>query len=417
MSNELLTVLEYIEQERGISREFLVDAIEKAILSASQKSIHPASKLSVKLDPKSGDIRAWASLEVVDEFPNNDQILLARVQEKMPEAKLGDTIEWEVTPRNFGRIAAQTAKQAIMTRLKEAEKEIVHKEFEDKVGQIVNGVVRHFENGGIVVDLQRAEGIISPKEKIKTEKYMTGERINALLLEINTKTSGPSLILSRTHPNFVRRLFEREVSEIHDGVVEIKNVVREPGERTKISVTSTEDRVDPIGACVGMRGMRVKNIMAELGGERIDIIRYSEDLKEYTLNAMQPAKPSSIELNEDEKIINVYVPKDQSRLAFGKRAQNVRLCSKLVRPWTINIIVEQEDEKESFEDQMERMKSTLAEQLDVVKSIISSLFAAGYTSLAGLSEITFEELMDIDEMSEDIANTILGKVPGEKNES
>ena len=254
MNNELLTILEYLEQERGISREVLVQAVESALLSASRKSIHPASELKVKVDPKTGDIKAWAHLTVVDSFPNNDQLIIDRAREKYPDIKVGDEVDWEVTPKNFGRIAAQTAKQAIMQQLRRAEKENVKAEFAEQIGKIINGVVRRFESGNIIIDFQKAEGILSSKEKIYGEQYMAGDHINALLIDVDTNSSGPSLIVSRTHPDFVRQLFEREVSEIHDGVVEIIRVAREAGSRSKIAVKSNADRVDPVGACVGMRG-------------------------------------------------------------------------------------------------------------------------------------------------------------------
>ncbi|MFA7230223.1 MAG: transcription termination/antitermination protein NusA, partial [Victivallaceae bacterium] len=242
MSSELLTILEYIEQERGINRKVLVQAVESALLSASRKSIHPASSLKVSVDPETGDIRAWAQLEVVESMPNNDQLLIERAREKMPDVKLGDIVEWEVTPRNFGRIAAQTAKQAIMQQLRKAEKEIVREEFADRMGQIVNGIVRRFENGNIIIDFHKAEGILNAKDKIFGEQYMAGDRINVLLLKVDITSAGPSLIVSRTHPDFVLRLFEREVSEIHDKVVEIKGIAREAGSRTKVAVKSNDPR-------------------------------------------------------------------------------------------------------------------------------------------------------------------------------
>ena len=290
MNHELLAILEYIEQERGVSKEQLVDAVEKALLTASRKSIHPANELEVKIDRDTGDIRAWALLEVVAQDPDNDQILLADARERIPHAEIGEKIRWEVTPKDFGRIAAQTAKQAILQQIRKAEKAIVKDEFEDKVGQIVNGTVRRFDSGSIIVDLQKAEGVLSPKDKVPNEQYMPGDRINALLVKVDINVAGPSLILSRTSPQFIRRLLEREVSEIHDGVVEIVSIARDPGIRTKLAVRSTDPRIDPVGACVGMRGMRIKNITNELGGERVDVINYSDDIEEFAANALHPAK-------------------------------------------------------------------------------------------------------------------------------
>lgn len=400
MNNELLAVIEYIEQERGINRDILVDAIEKAILTSSKKSIHPAKELEVKVDKNSGEIKAWATLEVVESLPNHDQIVFERAKELFPNVEIGELVKWEVTPRNFGRIAAQTAKQAIMQQLKKAEKAIVKEEFKPMIGEIVNGIVRRFESGNIIVDLGKAEGILSNKEKIPGEQHVNGERVNALLVKVDTISSGPSLILSRSNNEFVKRLFEREVSEIHDGIVQIKGIAREPGLRTKIAVDSTDDRIDPIGACVGMRGMRVKNITTELNGERIDIIRYSEDIKTYAANALQPAKPKAIELLEDRRILNVYVTPDQSRLAFGKKAQNVRLSSKLVG-WTFNIIEEKEVTEESFEEKISKTISSLAEKLGISKDLSDKLVKSGYLTLEGLQAADKADLAKIDGISEE----------------
>ena len=349
-------MLDYIEQERGISKDQLIAAVESAIAAASRKSIHPASKLEVKLDRKTGQIRAWAKLQVVDSFPNNDQITIEKAKTVFPDVKVGDEIDWEVTPKDFGRIAVTSCRQAIAQKLKKAEREIVKEEFQDKVGEIVNGTVKRIEAGSIIVDLQKGEGIIGAKEKDKVpgEVYMIGDRINALLIKVDTEPSGPSLILSRSNPDFVRKLFEREVSEIHDGVVEIAGLAREAGMRTKIAVRSNDPRVDPVGACVGMRGMRVRNITAELGNERVDIIRYDEDIKVYAANALHPAKLASIEADEEHRMLQIHVDQENSRLAFGKKAQNVRLAQKLIG-WNINIIID-ESQEESFEEKKAQVK-------------------------------------------------------------
>ena len=399
MNSELLSVIDYIEQERGINRELLIEAIEKAILTSSKKSIHPAKELEVKVDKVSGDIKAWALLEVVEDNPNNDQVSIKDVEGRNIEAEIGETIKWEVTPENFGRIAAQTAKQAIMQQLKRAEKAVVKEEFQSQVGEIINGVVRRFENGGIIVDLYKAEGFIGVKDKIPGEQYSAGDRINALLIRVEVSGSGPSLILSRSANDFIKRLFEREVSEIHDGIVEIKGIAREPGLRTKIAVKSNDPRVDPIGACVGMRGMRVKSITSELNGERIDIIRYDEDIRTYAANALQPAKPKGIEIDEEKHQLNVYVTPDQSRLAFGKRAQNVRLSSKLVG-WNLKIIEEREEVEESFEEKIERAISALAEKIGIDVKLASKLVSNGFNSVEGLKAVDKDDLLKIEGFTE-----------------
>ncbi len=406
MNNELLAILEYIEQERGIGKEQLVDAVEKAILSASRKSIHPASDLEVKIDRSTGEIQAWAKLEAVEANPNNDQILIDKVKEKNPEAKPGDIVRWEVTPKNFGRIAAQTAKQAILQHLRKAEKAIVKEEFQDKVGEIVNGTVRRFEAGSIIVDLQKAEGIISPKDKVAGEQYMPGDRINALLVKVDTSGSGPSLILSRSSANFVKKLFEREVTEIHDGVVEVVAIAREAGYRTKIAVKSNDQRVDPVGACVGMRGMRVKNITNELGGERVDIIRYETDIRAFAGNALHPAKAKSIVVDEANKGLVVNVDPDNSRLAFGKKAQTLRLSSKLLG-WSINIVVEEPVKEESFEEKKIKLIEQLSSALGVSQQAASLLVNNGFLSVDGLKAVEPADLAAIEGITEQDVKTIL----------
>jgi N utilization substance protein A len=340
---------------------------------------------------------------VVDSFPNNDQLIIGRAQEKFPDIKVGDEIDWEVTPKNFGRIAAQTAKQAIMQQLRRAEKENVKAEFAEQIGKIINGVVRRFESGNIIIDFQKAEGILSSKEKIYGEQYMAGDHINALLIDVDTNSSGPSLIVSRTHPDFVRQLFEREVSEIHDGIVEIIRVAREAGSRSKIAVKSNSDRVDPVGACVGMRGTRVKNVTTELGGERIDIIPFDDDIKQYAINALQPAKVKSVEVNEAEKELIVYVTPDQSRLAFGKKAQNVRLSSKLIG-WNINIQIIEPQKEETMEDKIRKAAANLAEHADISEDTALKLVNNGYVSLEGIISAGQDEILAIEDIdAEDIS--------------
>lgn len=397
-NNELLTILEYIEQERGISRESLIRALESAILTASRKSIHPASELKVRIDPATGNIQAWAMLEVVEENPNCDQLVIARARERFPDVKPGDVIEWEVTPRNFGRIAAQTAKQAIIQQLRRAEKENVQEEFADRVGHILNGTVRRFEAGSIIIDFQKAEGIMPAKEKVHGEQYMPGDRINALLQRVDINTAGPSLIVSRACPDFVRSLFEREVSEIHDGVVKIMGVAREAGTRSKVAVMSTDPRVDPVGACVGMRGIRVRNITNELGGERIDIIPYDPDIRKYAMNALLPAKVQSVEVNEAKHELTIHVTEEQSKLAIGKKAQNVRLCSKLIG-WNINIRNEgsaARDSKPSIEEQIGVAAEKLSARFGFSNETAKLLVMNGFVTEEGIRAAGRDALLEID---------------------
>lgn len=394
MSNEMLTLIEYLSQNRSISRETLIRAMENAILSASRKSIHPASELKVKIDPVAGTIKAWAVLEVVDYIPqNSDQLVIDRAKERYPDVKVGDKIEWEVTPGNFGRIAASAARQNFTQALRQAEKENIHNEFTDRIGQILYGTVRKIDNAGnVIIDFQKAEGIMPLREQIRDEKYSAGDHVNAMLLKIDSNTSGPGLIVSRTTPDFVSRLFEREVSEIHDGVVAIKGIAREAGKRTKIAVASSDPRVDPVGSCVGIRGARVRRITEELGTEKIDIVPYSSDIAEYVSNALLPAKVQSVEIDDAKHELRVIVKEDQSKVAFGRKAQNVRLAGKLVG-WTIKLCDETSQERApSIEEQMKIAAGKLAEAAGISEADAAKLVASGFVTVEGLKAADKETL-------------------------
>ena len=397
MSNELLTLLEYVEQQRGITRESLIRALENAILTASRKSIHPASNLSVKIDPQSGKIRAWAQLEVVDSIPTPDQIVIDLAREQYPDVKVGDVVKWEVTPRNFGRIAAQTARNAISQQLRKAEKENVLEEFKDRVGQIINGVVRKFENGSVIIDFQKAEGIMSSKDRIYEDQYAPGDHINALLVKVDVNSSGPSLIVTRSTPDFVAKLFEREVSEIHDGTVKIMGIAREPGKRTKIAVGSADRRIDPVGACIGMRGIRVKRITEELGAERIDIIPYDEDIRKYAANALLPAKVKSVAVDENKHALTVTVSSDQSRVALGRKAQNVRLAGKLLG-WTVTLCQEENraHSKNDMESKLQQAAETLADELAISVDTARKFVDNGFITIDGVRAADPETLLAIE---------------------
>ena len=297
-----------------------------------------------------------------------------------------------------------SCRQAIAQKLKKAEREIVKDEFQDKIGEIVNGTVKRIEAGSIIVDLQKSEGIIESRNKVPGEMYMIGERINALLIKVDIETSGPSLILSRSSADFVRKLFEREVSEIHDGVVEIAGLAREAGMRTKIAVRSNDPRVDPVGACVGMRGMRVRNITTELGNERVDIIRFDEDIKVYAANALHPAKLESIEVDEEHRILNIHVNQENSRLAFGKKAQNVRLAQKLIG-WNINFITDEAPE-ESFEEKKAQIVEQLSGLLSITQEKAALLVNNGYLSMDGLKTAGMKDISAIQGMDEDSLKSI-----------
>ncbi|MEY2599377.1 MAG: Transcription termination/antitermination protein NusA, partial [Verrucomicrobiota bacterium] len=279
MNSEILAGLDFFERDKGIKREVLLEAINTALLTAARKAVGPARELRVEIDPKSGDIKAIAKLLVVERVENkHDEVSLAEAQKRIKaDAQIGDELDVPVTPKDFGRIAAQTARQAIMQRIRHAEKEMIYDEFKDRTGEIVNGTVRRFERSDVIVDLGKFEGVMPNRERVTTEEYAIGDRIRAYVVAVENGARGPEIILSRSHPNFIRRLFETEVAEIADKTVEIKGIAREAGHRTKIAVWSANEKVDPVGACVGMRGARVKNIVRELNNEKVDIIRWSSD--------------------------------------------------------------------------------------------------------------------------------------------
>ncbi len=411
MNNELLATLDYIEQERGIDKNKIIEAIETSLVSASKKSlIHPAKDITVKVDRDTGDIQAWAKLEVVEDAPNADQITLKEVNTIHKQSfEFGEIIDWEVTPKNFGRIAARAAKQTIMQLLKRAEKENLQKEYSELTGTVLSGVVRRYEQGDIIVDIGKHEGILSPRDQIPGENYSSHERINALLVKVDIRNPGPSLILTRRNKSFIQALFEREITEIKEGIVEIKNIARDPGVRTKIAVKSNDDQIDAVGACVGLRGVRIRNITNELGGERIDIVPYDEDTATYITNALQPAKIKSIEIDEELHNIIVHVTTDQARLAFGRKAQNVRLASKLLG-WRVNIVEdkdqEKEDKKNAFEEQKQNAIKSLSQSLKVDETIATKLVSNGYLTIDGLKETTKDDLMQLD-IEENIIVSIL----------
>jgi N utilization substance protein A len=380
MNSEILASLDFFERDRGIKREVLLEAINTALLTAARKAVGPARELRVEIDPKSGNIKAVAKLLVVERVHNkHDEISLAEAQKRCkPDAQLGEEVDAVVTPHDFGRIAAQTARQAIMQRIRHAERDMIYDEFKDRAGEIITGTVRRFERSDVIVDLGRFEGVMPNRERVATEEYNIGDRIRAYVVAVENGMRGPEIILSRSHPNFVRRLFETEVSEIADKTVEIKGIARESGHRTKIAVWSANEKVDPVGACVGMRGARVKNIVRELNNEKVDIIRWSTDTKELVIEALKPAKLKSIVLDQAKKQVQIKVDADQLSLAIGKRGQNARLTSRLTG-WDISI-ERDESAREAFEQNVEKGVQALATSLSVSVDVARKLMDCGMVS-------------------------------------
>src|SRR5258706_1573464 len=340
MNADFLAVLEFWEREKGISKDVLVAAVEEALVSAAKKAVGPARELRCAIDPKTGDIKAFAKLVVSDRVVSkHDQIRVFDSRRIKPDAQIGEEIELEVTPTGFGRIAAQYAKQALMQQIRRAEKALIFTEFKDRVGDIISGTVRRFDRSDVIVDLGKYEALLPNRERVPTEEYQVGERIRCYVKAVEQGPHGPEIILSRSDPRFVLKLFQLEVSEINDGTIEIKGIAREPGLRTKLAVWTRDDKVDPVGACVGLRGQRVKNIVRELNNEKVDIIRWDSHIKTFITNALAPAKLKAFEIDEVRKRAKIMVSEDQLSLAIGKRGQNARLTSKLTG-WQVDIEAE-----------------------------------------------------------------------------
>ena len=338
MSSEILSVLEYMEKEKGISREDMIAAIITAIKNAAAKGVNAGQELKITIDRRNGKMEAWALMNVVDSVSDPKcEIPLEKARQFDPDLNIGDVFEKEIDPAYLGRIAAQTARQAIMQRLRQFEKERIYDDFKDQVGDIVSGIVRRRERGDLVIDLGKAEALMPSRDQVPGEDYAPGERIRCFLLKIEATNRGPELILSRSNAKFVLRLFELEVTEIADGTVTIEAFAREPGYRTKIAVSSSDSKVDPVGACVGARGARVKSIVRELGGEKIDIIRYFADPKEMALEALKPAVPRKVVMDERNRRMRIEVSEEDLAVAIGRKGQNARLTSKLVG-WKIDIV-------------------------------------------------------------------------------
>ena len=377
MSSEILSVLEYMEKEKGIPRADMIATIANALKTAAQKGVNSGQELKIDINPKNGQLHAWAVMKVVDSVGNpKTEIHVEKAQAVKPGSVIGDMIDKEIDPSTLGRIAAQTARQAVMQRLRQFEKDRIYDDFKDQVGNIVTGTVRRRERNDLFVDLGKAEAIMPGKEQVPGEEYQPGERIRCLLMEIESSPRGPEIILSRASPKFVRRLFELEVTEVADGTVKIEAFAREPGYRTKIAVTSTDPKVDPVGACVGARGARVKTIVRELGGEKIDIVKYYADPREMIIEALKPAVPREITLDEKTHRILLKVATDDLAVAIGRKGQNARLTSRLIG-WRLDI----EEFKAVGADPEGDAKRKLVATLGIAEDLALRLVKAGFVSL------------------------------------
>ena len=387
MNLELKRLIDQVSRDKGIDKDLLVTALKDAIRSAAKKKYGPRLEIEVEFNDDTGAIEVFQYKEVVTEVTEPyRQILLEEARELDPDCELGDSLGIRMDATQFGRIAAQSAKQVIVQRMKDAERDLVYEDYKDRKGEIINGIVQRQDPDGIIVNLGRTEALLPPSEQVPREIYHKGERIRAYVLDVKRQTRGPQIILSRTHPQFLISLFETEVPEISDGIVQVLGCAREPGSRSKIAVSSRDADVDPVGACVGMKGARVQNIVQELRGEKIDIIPWHPDSAKFTTNALAPAQVSRIILNKDQQSMEVIVPDDQLSLAIGKRGQNVRLASRLVG-WKLDVTSESKYSKSLKEGYLSLLR------IPGVGEITASLLhEAGFTSAKEVAESNPEEL-------------------------
>ncbi len=399
MNADFLAVLEFWEREKGISRDVLVQAVEEALLSAAKKAVGPARELRCVIDTKGGDIKAFAKLVVSEKVTSkHDQISVFDARRIKPDSQLGDQLEVEVTPAGFGRIAAQYAKQALMQHVRRAEKQLIFTEFKDRVGEILSGVVRRFERSDVTIDLGKYEALLPNRERVPTEEYQIGERIRCYVKAVESGSHGPEIILSRADPQFVIKLFQLEVSEINDGTIEIKGIAREPGFRTKLAVHTRDPKVDPVGACVGLRGQRVKNIVRELNNEKVDIIKWDANIKVYVANALAPAQLKGFTVDEQRRRVKIVVAEDQLSLAIGKRGQNARLTSKLtgwqidIEPETVVLV--------GFEEKVAQAVQSFASVPGLTPEVAHVLVLAGFSTIEALMSAELSDLEQIDQIKD-----------------
>ncbi|MBR7158385.1 MAG: transcription termination/antitermination protein NusA [Alphaproteobacteria bacterium] len=401
---ELLQIADLVARDKGIDKEEVLIAMEQAIQKAGRSKYGAEHDVRAFIDRKTGEIKLMRYIEIVeDDAVENEvtQLPLSQAKKKKADAEVGSFIVDPLPPIDFGRIAAQTAKQVIVQKVRDAERQRQFDEFKDKVGEIANGVVKRVEVGNVVVDLGRAEALLRRDELIARETFRPGDRIRAYIVDVRPEPRGPQIFLSRTHPEFMARLFTQEVPEIYDSIIEIKSVARDPGSRAKIAVYSKDSSIDPVGACVGMRGSRVQAVVGELQGEKIDIIQWSPDSATFIVNALAPAEVIKVVLDEETNRIEVVVPDDQLSLAIGRRGQNVRLASQLTG-WYIDIMTEKE-EAETRQNEIKQRSQMFIDALDVDDVIAHLLVTEGFSSVEDVAYVALDDLTDIEGFDEEIA--------------
>jgi len=402
---ELLQIADAVAREKLIDKDIVISAMADAIQKAAKSRYGQETNIRADINTKTGEIKLQRLLEVSEAVEDPaTQISIEQARDRNPDAQPGDFIAEQLPPLDFGRIAAQSAKQVIVQKVREAERDNQYEEFKDRVGEIVNGTVKRVEYGNVIVDLGRAEAIIRRDELIPREMYRYGDRVRAYVYDVRREQRGPQIFLSRTHPQFMAKLFQMEVPEIYDGIIEIKSVARDPGSRAKIAVVSRDSSIDPVGACVGMRGSRVQAVVGELQGEKIDIIPWQPDAASFIVNALQPAEVAKVVLDEDAERIEVVVPDDQLSLAIGRRGQNVRLASQLTG-WDIDILTEEEESARRQKEFVER-SNLFMEALDVDEMVGQVLASEGFTSIEEVAYVDSEEVSSIEGFDEETAAEI-----------
>jgi len=402
---ELLAIANSVATEKMIDKSIVIEAMEEAIQKSARNRYGAENDIRAKLDPRTGDLRLWRVVEVVEEVEDYfKQVDIKQAEKLQPGAKVGDFIVDPLPPVDLGRIDAQSAKQVIFQKVRDAERDRQYEEFKDRAGEVITGVIKSVEFGHVIVNLGRAEGVIRRDQQIPREVPRVGERVRAWIMKVERQNRGPQIFLSRAHPEFMKKLFAQEVPEIYDGIIEIKAAARDPGSRAKIGVISRDSSIDPVGACVGMKGSRVQAVVQELQGEKIDIIPWSEDTATFVVNALQPATVSRVVIDEEESRIEVVVPDDQLSLAIGRRGQNVRLASSLTGS-AIDIMTEAEASEKRQKEFAERSK-TFEEELDVDETLSQLLVAEGFSELEEVAYIDISELAAIEGFDEELGQEL-----------
>ena len=402
---ELIQIADAVAREKSIDKSLVIEAMEDALARAARSRYGHETNIKAEINPKTGETRLWRLLEVVEEIENDSaQMLLSEARHKNPEANVGDFISEPLPPIDFGRVAAMAAKQVITQKVREAERDRQYEDYKDRVGEIVNGIVKRVEYGHVIVDLGRAEAVIRRDQQLPREAYRNGDRVRAYIMDARREPRGPQIFLSRSHPQFMAKLFEQEVPEVYDGVIEIKAVARDPGSRAKIGVYSKDNSIDPVGACVGMRGSRVQAVVNELGGEKIDIVPWSPDAATFVVNALAPAEVTKVVLDEESERIEVVVPDEQLSLAIGRRGQNVRLAAQLTG-FEIDIMTEEEESAKRQEEFRHRSELFMT-GLDVDDMMAGLLVSEGFAKIEEIAYVEIEELADIEGMDEETAQEL-----------